>query len=108
MTLNKSGKDRSPTTMYKDYAISEHLFHWESQSQTSIQSRTGQRYVSGASTVLLFVRDDAKDNLGTAPYTFLGRAHHVRHTGSRPVAITWRLEDPMPPALFNAAKAIAG
>ncbi|MEO7586635.1 MAG: DUF3427 domain-containing protein [Arachnia sp.] len=108
VTLKKSGKDRSPTTMYKDYAISEHLFHWESQSQTSIQSRTGQRYVSGASTVLLFVRDDAKDNLGTAPYTFLGRAHHVRHTGSRPVAITWRLEDPMPPALFNAAKAIAG
>ncbi|MDO5737369.1 MAG: DEAD/DEAH box helicase family protein, partial [Propionibacteriaceae bacterium] len=34
VTLNKSGKDRSPTTMYKDYAISEDLFHWESQSQT--------------------------------------------------------------------------
>ncbi len=108
VTLNKSGKDRSPTTMYKDYAISEDLFHWESQSQTSIQSPTGQRYVTGSSRVLLFARHDAKDDLGTTPYTFLGRARHVTHTGSRPIAITWRLDDPMPPELFNAAKAIAG
>ncbi|MGV8847279.1 DUF3427 domain-containing protein [Tessaracoccus sp.] len=108
VTLNKSGKDRSPTTMYRDYAISEDLFHWESQSQTSIQSPTGQRYVTGGSRVLLFVRNDAKDELGTAPYTFLGRAHHVSHTGSRPIAITWRLDAAMPPELFNSAKAIAG
>ena len=108
VTLNKSGKDRSPTTMYKDYAISEDLFHWESQSQTSIQSPTGQRYVTDASRVLLFVRHDAKDELGTTPYTFLGRARHVEHTGSRPIAITWRLDSPMPAELFAAAKAIAG
>ena len=94
--------------MYKDYAISEDLFHWESQSQTSIQSPTGQRYVTDASRVLLFVRHDAKDELGTTPYTFLGRARHVEHTGSRPIAITWRLDSPMPAELFAAAKAIAG
>ena len=108
VTLNKAGKDRSPTTMYKDYAISQDLFHWESQSQTSIQSPTGQRYVTATSRVLLFVRDDAKDPLGTAPYTFLGRARHVSHTGSRPIAITWRLDEPMPAELFQVAKAVAG
>ena len=108
VTLNKSGKDRSPTTMYRDYAISEDLFHWESQSQTSLQSPTGQRYVTGSSRVLLFVRDDPKDDLGTAPYTFLGRARHVSHTGSRPIAITWSLDEAMPSDLFTAAKAIAG
>ncbi len=108
VTLNKSGKDRSPTTMYKDYAISQELFHWESQSQTSLQSPTGQRYVSDSSRALLFVRDDAQDELGTAPYTFLGRARHVSHTGSRPVAITWRLDQPMPAELFQTAKAVAG
>lgn len=108
VTLNKSGKDRSPTTMYRDYAMSQDLFHWESQSQTSTQSPTGQRYVTGDSRVLLFVRNDAKDDLGTAPYTFLGQARYVSHTGSKPIAITWRLEEPMPAELFQAAKAIAG
>ena len=28
ITLNKSDKDYSPTTMYNDYSINEHLFHW--------------------------------------------------------------------------------
>lgn len=30
ITLNKSDKDYSPTTMYKDYSINESLFHWQS------------------------------------------------------------------------------
>ncbi|MGO1383265.1 MAG: DUF3427 domain-containing protein [Arachnia sp.] len=108
VTLNKTGRDRSPTTMYRDYAISRDLFHWESQSQTSLQSPTGQRYTAGNSRVLLFVRDDVKNEFGTAPYTFLGRARHVSHTGSQPIAITWRLDEPMPAELFQTAKAVAG
>ena len=32
VTLQKSEADYSPTTMYRDYAISPELFHWESQS----------------------------------------------------------------------------
>jgi len=35
ITLNNSGKHFSPSTMYNDYAISERLFHWQSQSTTS-------------------------------------------------------------------------
>lgn len=35
----------SPTTMYEDYLISHDLFHWQSQSNTSEQSPTGQRYI---------------------------------------------------------------
>ena len=56
ITLTKSEADYSPTTMYADYPISPTLFHWESQSTTSVASKTGQRYLSGSSTVLLFVR----------------------------------------------------
>src|SRR5699024_9953700 len=41
-TLNKSEKDFSPSTLYEDYAINETLFHWQSQSNTTIQSPTGQ------------------------------------------------------------------
>ena len=32
--INKSENDFSPTTMYEDYAITDKLFHWQSQSNT--------------------------------------------------------------------------
>jgi hypothetical protein len=44
-TLDKSSGDFSPTTRYRDYAISRDLIHWESQSTTSLASKTGQRYL---------------------------------------------------------------
>lgn len=107
VTLKKSEADYSPTTMYRDYPISPTLFHWESQSTTSVASPTGQRYLSGGSTVLLFVRHEAKDEFGTSPYLFLGPAHYVSHTGDRPIAITWKLEHSMPNDLFTLATALA-
>lgn len=99
ITLNKSDKDYSPTTMYDDYAISNTHFHWQSQSTTSEESPTGQRYIHHAEQggrILLFVREFKKDILGTAPYTFLGQATYVSHHGSRPMSITWKLEKPIP------------
>ena len=107
ITLKKAESDYSPTTMYRDYPISPTLFHWESQSTTSVASATGQRYLSGTSTVLLFVRHEQKDEFGTSPYMFLGPATYVSHTGDRPIAITWRLERPMPTDLFTLASAVA-
>ncbi|HRT81840.1 MAG TPA: DUF3427 domain-containing protein, partial [Oscillospiraceae bacterium] len=99
ITLNKSDKDYSPTTMYDDYSISESLFHWQSQSTTADTSATGQRYIhhkARGSHVLLFVREH-KNELGNAsPYTFLGEADYVSHEGSRPMSITWRLHKPIP------------
>ena len=107
VTLKKSEADYSPTTMYADYPISRDLFHWESQSTTSINSPTGRRYRDGSSTVLLFVRQEQKDDFGTSPYLFLGPATYLTHTGDRPIAITWRLENPMPTGFFNYASAVA-
>jgi superfamily II DNA or RNA helicase/HKD family nuclease len=102
VTLRKSEADYSPTTMYQDYPISPSLFHWESQSVTSIASKTGQRYVSGSSTVLLFVREHKQDDFGTAPYLFLGPATYLSHLGERPIAITWRLGHDMPADFFGS------
>ncbi len=100
VTLNKSEKDYSPTTMYQDYSINEHLFHWQSQSTTSEDSPTGSRYQThgqGLNRMLLFVREFKKDGYGnTAPYTFLGLADYVSHEGSRPMSITYRLHRPIP------------
>lgn len=107
VTLKKSEADYSPTTMYRDYPISPSLFHWESQSTTSLQSPTGQRYVNGTSTVLIFARQEQKDDFGTAPYLFLGPASYVNHEGERPIAITWELEHAMPTDFFTTAAAVA-
>ena len=34
--------------------------------------------------------------VGTAPYTFLGTVNYVKHNGSRPMNITWKLDKPIP------------
>lgn len=100
ITLNKSDKDYSPTTMYNDYSINEILFHWQSQSTTADTSTTGQRYIHHkeiGSKVLLFVREFKNDTFGnTAPYTFLGTASYVKHNGSKPMNVTWKLNKPIP------------
>lgn len=103
VTLKKSEADYSPTTLYRDYPLSPILFHWESQSTTSVDSPTGRRYRDGSSTILLFVRRERTAEFGTEPYTLLGPAHYVSHAGDRPIAITWRLDHPMPADLYADA-----
>ena len=85
--------------MYDDYSVNEEIFHWQSQSTTSDTSPTGQRYIHHremGSRVLLFVRENKKDELGTSPYTFLGEVSYMNHTGSRPMSINWHMEMNIP------------
>ena len=89
--------------MYRDYPISPTLFHWESQNTTSVASPTGQRYLNGSSTVLLFCRTEHKGEYDTAPYLLLGPASYVSHEGERPIAITWRLQNDKPSTFFASA-----
>src|SRR5690606_25852318 len=66
-TLHKSESDYSPTTMYEDYAISDSLIHWQSQSTTSVESPTGHRYLThrqAGHTILLFAREYRKSRSG--------------------------------------------
>ncbi len=44
ITLNKTEKRFSPTTRYRDYALSRDLLRWESQSGTTASSPTGKPY----------------------------------------------------------------
>lgn len=99
VTLSKTEKDYSEKTMYNDYSISDSLFHWQSQNQTSQDSETGKRYInqkSSSNNILLFVREFKEDSLGTQPYTFLGKAEHEWHSGNKPMSVIWKLEKPIP------------
>lgn len=40
MTLEKTEANYSPTTLYNDYAVSEKVFHW--QSQNTARPETGK------------------------------------------------------------------
>jgi superfamily II DNA or RNA helicase/HKD family nuclease len=106
-TLDKTSGDFSPTTRYRDYAISPELIHWESQSTTRANSPTGQRYrnhVVMNRSILLFARTRADDRA----FWFLGPATYVQHQGERPMAVTWKLATPLSGDLFAAfAAAVA-
>ncbi|MCH1496672.1 MAG: DUF3427 domain-containing protein [Rubripirellula sp.] len=105
VTLQKSEDEYSPTTMYEDYLISQDQFHWQSQSNTSEQSPTGQRYIHHRDigyTPLLFVREIKNLPSGlSAPYHFLGPCRYLSHTGSRPISIVWELEYLVPTRLLR-------
>ena len=96
ITLNKSDKDYSPSTMYDDYSINSELFHWQSQSIISEFSETGQRYINHkklGSKILLFIREFNKDKYGASNYIFMGEAEYVSHSGSKPMNIIWKLNN---------------
>ncbi len=109
ITLIKNEKHYSPSTMYRDYAISENLFHWQSQSGTSDLSPTAQRYISHKKTghnILLFIREYKTNNGLSCPYYFLGPADYVSHNGSNPVNFIWKLRHKMPAHLLRNTSAL--
>ena len=100
ITLEKDEKDFSPQTRYKDFAMSDIQFHWESQNQTSERSPVGIRYQTHSEQgthVLLFVRRYKKTDIGgPQPWMLLGPAEYLTHEGSKPMGITWKLQTPLP------------
>ena len=98
-TLDKTSGGFSPTTRYRDYAISRELIHWESQGVTRADSDTGRRYqhhASRGSSVMLFARLRNDDRA----FWFLGPATYVTHESEQPMAITWKLAHLLPGDLF--------
>ncbi|WP_437650357.1 DUF3427 domain-containing protein [Sorangium sp. So ce362] len=106
-TLDKTSGQFSPTTRYRDHAISRQLIHWESQSSTRAESETGRRYQQHAAlgtAVMLFARLRSDERA----FWFLGPASYVRHASELPMAITWRLHHALPGDLFASfAAAVA-
>ncbi len=104
VTINKNEEDYLPTTMYNDYAINSQLFNWESQSTTSQESPTGQRYIKDRTNehkVLIFVRENKNEFGHASPYIFLGNAKYVSHKGDRPIEIVWKLDHSIPERIIR-------
>ncbi len=110
ITLRKTEKDYSPTTRNLDYAISDQLFHWESQGKDTVASERGQNYIHHRDqnrTITLFVRLAKKDpGTGrTMAYFCAGNALYVEHRSERPIQITWRIDHALPGDVFASYRA---
>jgi len=111
VTLKKSEKEYSPTTLYDDYAISEYLFHWQSQNRASPENESGKVYIQqnmSGRKILIFVREQNKDEFGnTLSYVFLGEADFMKSSGAKPMNVEWKLQEPMPAYIWKESGKLA-
>ncbi len=107
INLIKSEENFSPTTMYDDYAISETLFHWQSQNSSRPDKGKGLSYIrhqENDKKILLFVREKANDEKGnTMGYVFIGEGNFKENEGEKPMNIKWELSEPIPNYLWRAS-----
>ena len=61
-----------------------------------MKSETGQRYINHLKTgnkIVLFVRENKKQDGLPMAYTFLGEAGCVKHSGNMPISFIWRMKE---------------
>ncbi|MGJ8698177.1 MAG: DUF3427 domain-containing protein [Verrucomicrobiaceae bacterium] len=111
VTFEKTEKHFSESTMYRDYPISPTRLHWESQSNTSQNTPTGQNYINHHKrgyTILFFARVRRSNGKLTSAFVYLGPGKFVGAKGDRPIAIEWELQHPMPAEFYHESKLASG
>ncbi|WP_250461760.1 DUF3427 domain-containing protein [Microbulbifer litoralis] len=108
VTLDKSSA-RHEGVAYEDYAISPELFHWQSQNSAGPETAAGRRYIEMGDgpdkpwTFQLFVQETKNHAFrACGPVTF------VSYRGEKPMSITWKLTNPLPPSLYEAFSVLRG
>jgi superfamily II DNA or RNA helicase/HKD family nuclease len=85
---------------YHDYAVSPELFHWQSQNSAGETTQAGLRYIESPANgwrFQLFVRETTDH-----PFIALGPVNlEGIPTGNKPMSMFWKLERPIPTALFR-------
>jgi hypothetical protein len=104
VTFQKTEREFSPSTMYADYPMSREMLHWESPSNTTQTSDTGQNLINHEQrgyTVLFFARATKREDGRPVPFTYLGPGTQVSHQNERPIQMVWRLRHLMPAEMFE-------
>lgn len=110
VTLQKNEKKFSPTTMYHDFAISEMLFHWQTQNSARPEKGRGLSYINHKKEkkqIILFVREINNNEYGTISFINLGPVEFQSYEGSQPMNITWKLQIPLPSYLWKDSAKLA-
>lgn len=108
VTLDKSEKHFSPSTMYKDYALSPTLFQWQPQNATRPDKGRGSTLINHQDNgyrIFLFVRETAKDAYErTTSYVNFGEVFYHSHSYEHGVmGITWKLRQALPMFMWEHA-----
>lgn len=83
-------------------------FTWHSQNRTRQSDKHGRLlhdHDKLGIPVHLFVRKERKTKGMTAPFFYCGRVIFESWKGEKPIVIQWRLERPLPPALYTSLTA---
>jgi hypothetical protein len=90
---------------YADRFLAPDEFQWESQATTTPEGAKGQRILHHAREgrqLHLFVRYHARDAAGKGePYVYCGTIQYLRHVGEAPIRVWFRLDHPLPHALWQ-------
>lgn len=110
VTINKSDKEYSPSTLYEDYAISSEQFHWQSMNKVRQDSEEGLRISEQRTNgwkYILFVRDAKQDEYGnTNAYYCLGLMNYHSSYGECPMNVVWDMQNSIPGFVLENAKAV--
>ena len=111
VTLNKDDASFASHIQYKDHAVSADLFHWESPNNWRQHTKAMLRCIGDGADAskhrLLFVRERSSGGVEGAFRCFGQVDLHGELEGDRPVALTWRLRQPLPELIFEATKLLA-
>jgi superfamily II DNA or RNA helicase/HKD family nuclease len=111
VTLNKDSKQYAPSIQYRDFALAPDLFHWESPNSWRQDSPATLRCIGagdGASRRrLLFVREGRTGAVASTFRCFGQVDLSGDLVGDRPVAMTWKLRQPLPELAFESVRLLA-
>ena len=111
VTLNKDESKFASNIQYKDHAVSADLFHWESpnnwRQHTSAMLRCIGRGPGASQHRLLFVRERSSGGIEGTFRCFGQVDLYGDLERDRPVALTWRLRQPLPELIFEATSLVA-
>jgi hypothetical protein len=111
VTLHKDEARFTSSVQYKDHALSADLFRWETPNNWRQQSPSTQRCAGlgpdASRHRLLFVRERSSGPIEGA-FRCFGQVDLTGDLeGDRPVALTWRLHQPLPEIVFESTSLIA-
>ncbi|MCG5526344.1 DUF3427 domain-containing protein [Ectothiorhodospira haloalkaliphila] len=92
VTLNKQGK--AADHRYLDHWVDDSRFHWQTQNQTTPQSKRGREIIHHEEMgigIHLFIRENKLEQGKAAPFTYYGPVRYLKHQGSGPMSVDFEV-----------------
>jgi len=101
VTLKKD--NLSSGNNYEDYFLDPETFHWQSQSQTTLNSKHGKIITdkNNNNKVHLFVRKNKLRGGKASPFLYCGVLHAKSWSNEKPISVVWSLSAHIPSHFYE-------